>query len=93
MSMAEDSSTRKSQGKGEPIRSRDGHELPEDMNQALRDAVWAGLATKMQEDKELLCKKYGHQWVEGPGNTIICERCKVEKLADEKTEESSITNE
>jgi hypothetical protein len=89
--MNEDASSLKPPKNQEPVRNRDGREqLPEDMNQQLRDAVWAGLATRMQEDKELLCKKYGHQWGEGPDNTIVCQRCNVEKVTNEETEESSV---
>lgn len=89
--MIKDASSDTPQGTQEPIRSKDGYELPEDMNQQLRDAVWAGLANKMHEDKELICKQYGHIWVEGPENTVICKRCSLQKMADEETTESSVT--
>jgi hypothetical protein len=81
------------QNEEKPIRSKDGRELPDNMNQALRDAVWAGLANKLQRDKELLCKQYGHEWVDGPENTTVCKRCRAIKQPDDETGESSITEE
>lgn len=90
--MAKESPSNSQQDKREPepIRRRDGREeLPEEMSQNLQNAVWAGLAQKMQTDKVLLCKQHGHQWIEGPDKTTVCKRCGVEKVADEEIAENS----
>ena len=87
--MTNDASPDSSKSELRPIRRQEGNELPEEVDQKLKDAVWAGLAQKMQEDKEMLCKKYGHEWVEGPSNTVVCKRCNVQKVVDEEHAESS----
>ena len=65
------------------VYKRDGSPLPEGMIQKLKDAVWAGLAQKIQMDKAALCSEKGHQWIEGPENRMFCKRCGIQKETEE----------
>ena len=49
----------------------------------LRDAAWAGLVQKMHEELSARCVKYGHEWIESPGNKLICKWCHLEKEAED----------
>jgi hypothetical protein len=74
MTMSERNNTR-SDSHVESVRRKDGRKLPDDVHEKLRDATWAGLAQKMQEDLAILCKQHGHIWIEDTEKGIICQRC------------------
>jgi hypothetical protein len=62
------------------VRKKDGREkLPNNVHEKLRDATWAGLAQKMQEDLAILCKQHGHIWIEDAERGTICQRCGMPK--------------
>lgn len=77
--MVNDESSLFHQNSRRPIRRQEGNELPEYVVQQLKDAVWAGLAHKNQEDLERECAQSGHKWIHGKGDRVFCKRCSIQK--------------
>ena len=82
--MAEETTQNSYQTIPNPVRKRYGQELSDDVTQQLRDAVWAGLAQRLQADKELYCKQNGHIWITGPSDTMVCRRCSLQQKVKEE---------